>query len=52
MRNDKGYWLRVEEYLRGRSALQFSHGLCPDCMQRLYPEVRGDRTPEKGGAAG
>ena len=38
IRDDKGYWLQVEEYIRDRSEAQFSHSICPDCMKALYPE--------------
>ncbi len=38
IRDDKGYWQQVEEYIRDRSEAQFSHSICPDCMKALYPE--------------
>ena len=38
IRDDKGYWQQVEVYIRDRSEAQFSHGLCPECMEKLYPE--------------
>lgn len=37
IRDDKGYWNRLEEYFHEHSNLQFSHGICPDCVQKLYP---------------
>ncbi len=40
IRNDAGYWQAVEEYIREHSEAQFSHGLCPDCVKRLYPEYQ------------
>ena len=39
MRDDTGYWQRVEAYLGERSGATFSHGLCPDCITRMYPDV-------------
>ena len=36
IRDDKGYWSQVEVYVRERSEAEFSHGICPDCMRRLY----------------
>lgn len=39
IRDDKGYWQRVEDYLSNHSDVQFSHGLCPDCVKALYPAV-------------
>jgi PleD family two-component response regulator len=38
IRDDKGYWSQVEEYIEERSDAQFSHGICPKCRDELYPE--------------
>jgi PAS domain S-box-containing protein len=38
IRNDKGYWQQIEAYIRDHSEAQFSHGICPDCSRRLYPD--------------
>ncbi|MBU1567331.1 MAG: PAS domain-containing protein [Proteobacteria bacterium] len=38
IRDDKGYWQRIEDYIASRSEAEFSHGLCPDCAVKLYPE--------------
>lgn len=37
IRDDKGYWKQIEFYIRDHSEAEFSHGLCPDCAQKLYP---------------
>jgi hypothetical protein len=39
IRDDKGYWNQIEAYLSAHSELEFSHGLCPDCARKLYPEL-------------
>jgi PAS domain S-box-containing protein len=39
IRDDEGYWTAVEVYILERSEAQFSHGLCPSCAHRLYPNV-------------
>jgi hypothetical protein len=39
IRNDAGYWEQIEAYLSQHSKAQFSHGLCPECLHRLYPEI-------------
>ena len=39
IRDDGGYWNRIEEYLREHSEITFSHGLCPECIRTLYPEI-------------
>ena len=36
IRNDKGFWEKVETYLEKHSSARFTHGLCKDCMQELY----------------
>ena len=38
IRDDEGYWQDVAVYIRDHSEVEFSHGICPECMQRLYPE--------------
>ena len=37
IRDETGRWLSMEAYVEGRSTVQFSHGICPDCKTRLYP---------------
>lgn len=39
IRNDKGYWEQLEEYITKHSEALFSHGICPECKERLYPKV-------------
>ena len=39
IRDDKGYWNKIESYISNHSKVQFSHGICPDCAQKLYPEL-------------
>ena len=38
IRNDKGDWEDFEEYLLERSEASFSHGICPECRKKLYPD--------------
>jgi hypothetical protein len=38
IRDDKGYWNQIEEYIRRRSDAEFSHGICPECSRKLYPQ--------------
>jgi PAS domain S-box-containing protein len=39
IRDDKGYWNQIEEYIRDHSEAEFSHGICPECMKKLYPDL-------------
>ncbi len=38
IRDDKGYWNQIEEYIRHHSEAEFSHGICPECSRKLYPQ--------------
>jgi len=38
IRDDQGYWQQIEAYIRDHSEADFSHGICPDCAKKLYPE--------------
>jgi hypothetical protein len=38
IRNDEGYWQEIEAYIRRHSDTEFSHGICPECAKKLYPE--------------
>jgi tetratricopeptide (TPR) repeat protein len=39
IRDDQGYWNQVEIYIKDHSDVHFSHGICPDCIDNLYPEM-------------
>ncbi|MDD5765631.1 MAG: histidine kinase N-terminal 7TM domain-containing protein [Candidatus Marinimicrobia bacterium] len=39
IRDDQGYWHNVEEYIQKHSEADFTHGICPDCMEKYYPEI-------------
>lgn len=39
IRDDQGYWRQVEYYIAERTDAHFTHGICPGCMDKLYPEV-------------
>ena len=38
IRNDNGYWQQIESYIRAHADVEFSHGICPDCAAKLYPD--------------
>lgn len=42
IRDDKGYWQQIESYICDHSEADFSHGICPQCSQKLYPEISND----------
>ena len=39
IRDDQQAWVAVEEYVAARTPVAFTHGICPDCRARLYPEL-------------
>ena len=45
IRDDQGYWQQVESYISQHSEVQFSHGICPECARKLYPEFYDDLFP-------
>ena len=38
VRDDQGYWSKIEKYVQEHSEAKFSHGICPDCLKQYYPE--------------
>ena len=42
IRDDKGSWSQIEAYIMKHSEAQFSHGICPECAKKLYPEFVKD----------
>jgi len=39
IRDDKGYWNRIESYIQDHSGAEFTHGLCPECLKKHYPDL-------------
>lgn len=39
IRDDKGYWNKLEAYISEHSEAQFSHSICPECAKKLYPDL-------------
>jgi len=51
IRDDKGYWTQVETYVANHTDANFTHGFCPECASKLYPEhyedILGRNTEDK-----
>jgi len=45
IRDDRGYWNKIEAYIEKHSEAEFSHGICPECARKLYPEYFSEITP-------
>jgi hypothetical protein len=43
IRDDKGYWNQIEAYISEHSEAEFSHGICPECCKKLYPDFHIDQ---------
>ncbi len=39
IRDDSGYWKQIEYFISDHSEAEFTHGICPECANRLYPEL-------------
>jgi DNA-binding response OmpR family regulator len=48
IRTQAGAWTRLETYIREHSHAEFSHGLCEECVERLYPEFAGEEGSRGG----
>jgi transcriptional regulator with GAF, ATPase, and Fis domain len=39
IRDDKGFWTKIEKYISNHSQANFTHSLCPQCLKEKYPEL-------------
>ena len=42
IRDDEGFWHRVEDYVEDHADVSFTHGICPGCGRTLYPDLVQD----------
>jgi hypothetical protein len=49
IRDDRGYWNQLEHYISDHSEADFTHGICPDCAEVMFPEVHARRMKEPEG---
>ena len=42
IRDDKGYWGKIETYIHDHSGTDFTHSICPECMKKHFPEYADD----------
>lgn len=47
IRDDRGYWLQVEEYISEHSEAEFTHSMCPDCLAKYYPALAKEMEDEE-----
>jgi hypothetical protein len=47
IRTNAGTWVQLEKYIHDHSQAEFTHSICPGCLQKYYPEVaQRTRAPE------
>ncbi len=46
IRDDTGYWQQIESYLSEHANVEFTHGICPECVAKLYPEFAAKQRGE------
>ncbi|MBU4054509.1 MAG: PAS domain-containing protein [Proteobacteria bacterium] len=39
IRDDQGYWQQIEQFISEHTQMNFSHGICPNCVRKLYPDL-------------
>jgi hypothetical protein len=39
IRDDQGYWSQVEAYVHAHMGADFTHGICPDCFEKMRPKA-------------
>ncbi len=49
IRDDQGYWNQIEEYIRDHSEAEFTHSICPECTNKLYPDKINKKINEENG---
>lgn len=47
IRDDKGYWNQIEQYIQSHSHVTFSHGICPECLEKAYGKQNWYKTFKK-----
>ncbi len=50
IRDDRGYWSKIEAYLSARTDAQFTHGICPDCTEKMLSEESFGRSSVSQGS--
>jgi hypothetical protein len=46
IRDDQGYWNQLEAYINRQTGAEFTHGICPECAKKLYPQYADRMYPK------
>jgi len=50
IRMDPEFWKDIKQFVQERAAGEFTHGVCPDCIDKYYPEMKRQHPPAGNGA--
>ena len=50
IRSDKGFWQQLEDYLTEHSEADFTHGICPECLEQMEVQLNAIVNKKKSGA--
>lgn len=48
IRDDEGYWNKLEKFIESRSKVEFSHSICDPCLDKHYPEEDDEQPTSVG----
>jgi len=43
IRDNDGVWVQIESYIQNNSDANFTHGVCPECAAKLYPDIMDEK---------
>lgn len=52
IRDDHGYWTKLETYLQSRTEADFTHGICPECLEQARPKTAKKSEPRNDARGG
>ena len=50
IRMDPEFWKDIKHFVQERSKTEFTHGICPDCIEKYYPELKSEKKPLSNGS--
>ena len=49
IRMDPAFWADIKTFVQERAKTEFTHGICPDCIEKYYPELKNDNKAASNG---
>jgi hypothetical protein len=50
IRMDPEFWHDIKHFVKERAKTEFTHGICPDCIEKYYPELKSEKKPLSNGS--